>query len=261
MSVRLLADETKIAIYEEAPGGGDPINPTSLMNRPFLEPLNWINNVLFHSDLNYYRIAAQNLNVNINHATVPGKITNAGNGATDTSDVVRFAGQGISTSHLLISHNLGYVPRFFCIYDNKLVPNGIPVQVPANNQFRIVTAYANETEIRLYDLGWSSTTDLPAISLNYKVIVFHDSNVDEDLPMIDIRPGLAIFGQGKFKAEEPHLRADGLGDIQWPIATSKSTDIKNGGIRSYYPNGGFFDFMNYNGTLPAPTYLITSAGV
>lgn len=261
MSVRLYADEYRCAIYEEAPGGGDPIDPNSQMNRPVLDPITWIDNIYFHSDLNYYRIAAQNLNVVINHASVAGLTTQAGNGAGDTSDIVTYAGQIATTSHLLIDHNLGYIPKFFCIYDGKLIPHGTPVQSVGNGQIRFVTAYATTTQIRLFETASSTENALPAITKTYQVIVFHDATADLDYPMLDLHPGVAVFGQGKFRGENPHLRADGLGDVQWPIATERAAGIRNGGLRAYYPNGGYVDFLYYNGSLAAPDYIITSAGI
>lgn len=260
MSIRLYADELRCAIYEEASGGGDPIDPTALMNRPVVDPLNWISNLYFHSDLDYYEIAARNMNCVISHAAVAGRITQAG-GTGEVSAVVSLGGQFVRTSHLMVTHNLGYIPRFFCIYNGRLIPHGIPVQDAGGGLVRFVTAYATATEIRLGELAVSTTVALPATTLTYQVIVFRTPGTNPSSKMLDIYPGAAEFGQGKFRASEPHLRADGLGDVQWPVATGRTAAVRNGGLRAYYPNGGYVDFGPYNGSLGPPPYITTSAGV
>ena len=261
MTVRFYADAFRCAIFDEAPGGGDPLDPNAPMNRPAIDPMNWLPSIYFHSDLNYYRIAARNMNRVISHAALPGLVTQAGNGAGDTSDVVYFYGQTVTTSHELVTHNLGYAPKFFCMYDGKLMPHGLPIQVDGQGRARFVTAYATSTQIRLFERAWSSEVALSAANRTYQVIVFHDPLPDPASPMLDLQPGVAVFGQGKFRGGEPHLRADGLGDVQWPLATARTAAIRNGGIRAWYPGGGYVDFLNYNGGLPAPPYIMTSAGV
>lgn len=260
MSIRLYADSFRCAIYEEASGGGDPVDPTSPMNRPVIDPFNWIPNLYFHSDLDYYEIAAKNLNCVISHAAVAGRVTQAG-GTGEVSAVVSLAGQFVRTSHTMVTHNLGYPPRFFCIYNGQLIPHGMPVQNAGGGLVRFVTAYATNTEIRLGELAVSTASALPAANITYQVIVFRTPGTDPSSKMLDIYPGAADFGQGKFRASEPHLRADGLGDVQWPIATARTAGVRNGGLRTYYPTGGFVDFGPYNGSLSAPPYIITSAGV
>lgn len=254
MSIRLYADEFRCAIYEEAPGGGDPSDPTSQMNRPVLNPTAWLDNVKFHSDLNYFGIAAKDLNVNITHPTVPGLTTQVTIGMI-------ISGQDLTADHLLLQHNLGYVPKFFVIYDNKLIPHGSVVQKEGQNRLRYVSAYATTTQIRLHELGASTAADLPSVTRNYKVIVFRDATVSPLLQQLDVYPGEAVFGKGKFIASEPHLRADGLGDVQWPIATSRTANVQNGGLVVWQPGGPYFADDMYNGPLVAPSYINTSAGV
>ena len=253
MSIRLYSDATRCAIYEEASGGGDPLDPNSQMNRPVINPTAWLPNVYFHSDLDYYGIAAQ-ATVSISHASIAGQ-TNPTEGA------VQFLGQAVSTNHLLVTHGLGYVPRFFCIYNGRLIPHGTPVQDAGSGKKRYVTAYATTTQIRLFEVGYSDNTSLPAVSRNYQIIAFRDPTVNPTNTALNIEPGQADFGFGHFRGSEPHLRADGAGDVQWPIATRRTAAIRNGGLRVYQPNGTFVDLMDFTGSLAAPTYITTSAGV
>ncbi len=255
MSVRLYADELRCAIYEEAPGGGDPLDPNSQMNRPVVSPLSWIPNLYFHSDLNYYRIAGY-ASVNISHATIPGITRTIGEGS-----VVQFYGQAIRTSHVLITHNLGYVPLFFCLYQGRMIPHATPVQDGGTGKKRFVTAYATTTQILLFEVGYSDNTDLAATTLGYQVIVFRRPEENTSLNQLDIFPGEAIFGRGGFRASEPHLRAVGAGDVLWPKATNRTAAVRNGGLGVWVPNGSFINFQNFNGSLAAPSYINLSSGV
>jgi hypothetical protein len=261
MTVRLYADELRCAIYDEAPGGGDPIDPLSLMNRPVVSPLSWLSNIYFHSDLDYYGIAVKNLSVSISHAAIAGMVRTAAGGNQEVSAAVTFGGQTVETNHLLVNHGLGYVPKFFCIYDNRLIPHGTPVQDSGFGLKRFVTAYATSTQIRLHEVGYSSASTLPAVSRTYQVIVFREPSADPTEKQLDLYAGGADFGRGKFRGAEPHLRADGLGDVLWPIATGPTAGVRNGGLRVWVPNGSFVDFGPYNGSLGAPSYINTSAGV
>jgi hypothetical protein len=261
MTIRLYADEFRCAIYEEAPGGGDPLDPTSQMNRPVMSPISWLSNVYFHSDLNYYGIAATNLSATISHAAVAGMTRIAGGGNQEVPATVVFYGQAVETNHLLVTHGLGYVPKFFCIYNNRLIPHGTPIQDEGLGLKRFVTAYATSTQIRLHEVGWSSDATLPAVSRTYQVIVFREPSANSTDKQLDLYAGGADFGRGKFRGAEPHLRADGVGDVQWPIATGPTAAIRNGGLRVWTPNGSAIDFGPYNGSVPAPPYIITSAGV
>lgn len=263
MSVRFYSDAIRCAIFEEAPGGGDPLNPNSAMNRPILAPMSWLPNIRFHSELNYYGIAAKNMNAVINHAAVAGMVRNAGdNGGDAGNSIVSYFGQGITRTHLLLTHNLGYVPRFFCVYNNRMLPQGIPIQNQDNGRVRFVTAYATTTQIRLFEIGYSTNNALAAATRTYQVMAFRTPAKDPALQMLDMSPGSVVFGQGKFRATEPHLRAyNSQGDTAFAIARGRTAAIGNGGIRAYTPNGGFIDFNGYSGNLTAPAFINVSAGV
>jgi hypothetical protein len=254
MTVRLYADEFRCAIFEEAPGGGDAGDPNSLMNRPAVNPLGWLSSLYFHSDLDYFGIAARNMNAVVNHAAVPG-ITRSVVGN------VSFLGQAVRAEHVILTHNLGYVPKFFLLYQGRLIPQGIPIQDEGQGKKRFVSAYATTTDIRLWEVGYSDNTTLSAVQATYQVIALRDPAANPVDKQLDIYPGQAIFGRGKFRAGEPHMRLDGQGDIQWPIATGRTAAIRNGGLRAYYPNGGYVDFREYNGALTAPGFYMLAAGV
>lgn len=260
MSVRLYADEFRCAIYEEAPGGGDPIDPTSLMNRPVMSPMSWLANLRFHSDLDYYGVAAFNLSIPIAHSAVAGAtVANAGG----ISNPIYYQFNSATQDQLLLTHNLGYVPKFYAVVDGKMAPNSVPVQYESVNKIRFASVYATTTEIRVQSFGFTDNTNLSATTVTYGVMVFRTPNAVPAFPMLNIEAsGLGvIFGQGKFVGSQPHLRVVGPGDTNFAVATNRTVAIRNGGFRTYLPNGTYFDYGSFNGSLAAPTFRFITAGV
>lgn len=257
MSKRFYADASRVVIYEEAPGGGDPIDPNSLMNRPVVAPLSWLPNVYFHSDLGYYGVEVQGTTV-ISHSSVAGRTVTVG---ADIYLSQLYYGQSQSFDHLLINHNLGYVPKFFVAYDSKMIPHGMPVQADGSGGVRLVSAYATATQIRLREFATSSSVALPAAVRSYQVLVFRANVPNPALDMLKIEPGDVIFGQGKFRANNPHLRATGPGDSLFAQAKTRTAAVRNGGFRAYPPNGSPVDLGPFAGSLAAPDFINVTAGV
>jgi hypothetical protein len=254
MTIRMFADATGCAIFEEAPGGGDPLNPTSLMNRPFLNPMSWVANILFHSEFNYYGVVASTLSVTITHPAVAGVTT------ARPYTPVNYVGQSVVYDHLLLNHNEGVVPLFFVAYGGQMLPHGTPTQIEAGG-YRMVSAYATATQIRLRDLGVSSASTLPAASRTYQVLVFRSTAKDPALKQLDLSPGAAVLGQGKFQQSQAHLRALLSGDTPFAVAKDRTAAIRNGSLRARFSNGGIVDVGPFNGSLPAPGFINVTAGV
>jgi hypothetical protein len=254
--VLLYADEYRCAIYRAAPGGGAQDDPNAPMNRPIISPLSWMDNILFHSSLGYYGVIAHGSRT-ISHQSVAGRTVTVG---TDAYLSQLYYGQSQSFDHLLLQHDLGYVPRFFVAYDGKMIPHGMPVQ-SASGGVRLVCAYATATQIRLREFATSSASALPAATRAYQVLVFRSNSPDLALPMLNIEPGDVVFGQGKFRANMPHLRATGTGDNLFAQAKNRTAMIRNGAFRSYPPNGSPVDLGPFVGTMTAPNFINVAAGV
>lgn len=245
-----------MAIYEEAPGGGDPLDPASMMNRPVLNPTSWVNNIYFHSDFDYYSTRFFQTTT-ISHAAVAGTTVSIG-------PINSFGGQSVTANHLLVQHNLGVVPRFFVVYNGRMIPHGTPIQRPDVGRARFVTGYATTTQVRLFERAFSSTVNLPAASFSYQTMVFSPSGADPLLDQLLISPANVIFGQGKFRMDWPHLRVVGMGDSPFAQALGRTAGIGNGAIRTWEPNTG--SPVDFGGTYvgnftSGPTFVNLSAGV
>lgn len=256
MVIRLYADPYRCAIYQEAPGGGDPMDPASLRNRPVVDPSNWLANIRFHSDFDYYGVAAYTLATTLFHAAVPGAVRQGSNSVTAS-----FIGQSGVTDQVLLQHDLGYVPEFYGIQAGRLIPNGIPVQYPGPGRMRWASIYATASQIRVQTFGFSSDAELPAASITYGAIVFRDHAPVNGEDMLRLAPGDVVFGQGKFRMSDPHLRVVEGSGSQFAIATSRTAGVANGGLRAWLPNGTSLDWGAYNGGLAAPSFTNIEVGI
>lgn len=254
MTVRLYADELRCAIYDEAPGGGDPLDPLSQMNRPVVSPLSWLSNVYFHSDLDYYGTAAYTPSVVISHAGLAG-LTRA------VSVSMTFLGNLATYDHLLQQHNLGYVPRFMVAVGNQMIPMGTPIQDGGEGKKRFVCPYATTTQIRLFEVVFTDNTNLAAISQAYRVITFDNQVVSPALDQLLIEPGNVIFGQGKFRMDRPPLRTVAAGESPFSVPMGRTAAVRNGSLRTVLPNGATYNLGPFNGSLPTPSFVTVQSGV
>lgn len=254
MSIALYADELRCVIYDEAPGGGDPLDPNSLMNRPVVNPMGWLDNVYFHSDFDYYG-APFHGTATIAHAAVAGV-------SQQVAYFTTFEGQAVRTDHLLLTHSLGYVPRFFVHYGNLMIPHSMPVQDEGSGLKRFVTGYATTSQIRLSELAYSSASTLSAVSRTYGAVVFANSEANPFLDQLLIEPGNVIFGQGRFNLSWPHLRVVGSGESPYAQALGRTAGVGNGSLRVYPPNGSPIDFGPYvnKSGLIAPAFVNVTVG-
>lgn len=256
MSIRFYADELRVAIYEEAPGGGDPLEPTSLMNRPIISPLSWLPNVYFHSDFDYYNTVIATT-VTITQSSYPVGTS----GPVSVGGVVRNS-KTYTGDYALITHNLGYIPKFYAAIGGKMIPNTYPIQIESGAAFRYVCVYATTTQIRVFEtVQTSNAISMPATNFSYQLLVFADSDIDALLPMLEIEPGSVIFGQGKFRMDRPPMRIAASGESPFAQALGVSSAIRNGSVRSYLPNGSAVDAGPYNGSLAAPAFVNVQSGL
>lgn len=255
MSIRFYADATRVAVYEEAPGGGDPLEPTSLMNRPIISPMSWLPNVYFHSDFDYYNTFIAT-SVSVAHSSYP----TGSSGPATLGGVVRNS-RTYTNDYVILNHNLGYVPKFYAAYGGRMIPNTYPIEI-SGSALRYVCVYATSTQIRVFESAQvSNVNGLSANSFTYQLLVFADSASDPSLPMLQIEPGGVIFGQGKFRRDRPPMRIVASGESPFAQALNRSAGVRNGAVRSYLPGGAAVDAGPYNGSLPAPTFINVQSGL
>jgi hypothetical protein len=240
---------SKVAIWRKPPSG-DKFGP-------YKNPMAHVSRILFHSDFDYYGAVAWTMSRTISHPRVNG----ASYAVSEYEPAsTRFFGRQQERTHLLLTHNLGYAPRYFVAYDGEMIPHGTPIQTQSGGRCRFVSAYATETQIRLKEIGISSDADLLDTSRTYQVIAFRDSVADLALPLLRLKPDDVVMGQGKFRTRWPHLRNVGSGDTPFAVALDRTAAYGNGGIRVRTPEGGTVDFGGFQGSLPAPDFINVGLG-
>lgn len=282
----------KVALFEEAPGGGSFADPHSPRNRPLLDPNNWLANIYFHSDLDNLEIVS-NTTITVAHAAVAATSSGGlnspqafGQASTGNAETVRY--KAASSEHVLVTHNLGYIPNALIVVGSNVIWPGMPVQTFTDGRGRYVSAYVTTTQVKLHE--WVSGTDaaLAAVNVAYRVIVFKQTPDPSGSILFDFNhtSGLVQMARGRFRSDRNYLQVV-PGGSPFSIAYGKTLDLKNGAPRFIKPDGSHFDpvpatqkgrfvvkygnngeftytgayglAMNYNGTAVAPAEILVQA--
>lgn len=238
MSVVMMNDPAtgRFAIYDEAPGGGDPSDPNSLCNRPLNNPASWLDLIYFHTDLDYMEVINGPTTVTVNHAAVSPA---ASPPATAT---INFGlGNGVADT-LLLTHNLGYIPQAMVIVNGNVVWPGMPVQVDGSGGSRFVSFYVTTTQVRLYEYSSTGNSTLAATSLDYTVIVFKQPPVPSGNILFDFDTvtGVVQMGKGKFNSLRRYLQVV-PGGSPFGVSLGRTIDLSNGAIRAWRPDGNYYE--------------------
>lgn len=225
-----------VAIYEPAPGGGDPEDLNAPMHRPLHDPVAWFDLIYFHSDLNYMEVSTGPVSVTVNHpsvATIP-----APPGAT-----INFGWGSGTANHVLAAHGLGYAPLALVALGNNILWPGMPVQVQGDGGMRFATVYSDATNIRLYEFASVGTSPLAATSLNYTVIVFRNppTTLTKTLFKVSASSGEVEMGLGKFNTLRRYLQVVPGGTPFGISYGGRTIDLANGAPRAYRPDGTYYE--------------------
>ena len=150
MTVSWRVKNSKMVVWQ-TPSSGDVM-------ASFTDPVANLDRIWLCSDFDYYQTAFDQ-NVTLSHPAVSGGSTTLGGDFT-------IAGHYVETDLAVLTHNLGYIPRFKVAIGAELIPNGWAIQTPAggDNGARLVSFYATTTEIRCSDMGWATASTLAAKS-------------------------------------------------------------------------------------------------
>lgn len=235
----------RVAYFEEPTTSGAVDDPNSARNAPINDPVSWLDYVKFHSDFDYYQVAMGPTPVTVAHLAIAGATVTVYNLAGAT-----FARQGqmVENEYDLVTHGLGYEPRYMVISNGHIVAPGTLIQV-ATAQDRVVTPYATTTKIRLHEIGTSSASTLAGVSVDYEVLVFKqpafDSPYERDF---DETTGRLILGYGKFDSALKMLRKAGASASPFDISLGPTIDIGNGGAKTVLADGTTVTDTNYSGS-------------
>lgn len=223
----------KCALYDEPVDTGDPKNPNSARNAPLNNPSSNLQYLYFHSDYDPLEAFSAPQTVSINHVNMPAVSSSSGDFQPG-----QYYGN-FTRDHLLLTHNLGYVPDFFVIRDGDTVFPGFPVQYTASvGLARYVTPYATNTEIRLYEFGVQSDVALPAVTIPYSVLIIKRPPEPSGNILLDFNPisGVVQMARGKFNSERRYLQISESSSA-FGIPLDRTIDLNNGAFRAVSPSG------------------------
>lgn len=235
-----------VALYTEAAGGGDLMDPAAARHAPAYDPEGNLDKIKFSTALDMLEIATE-ASTTIAHPSVAGSsspgVSNGSSGSSSAAsgnDTTRYA-QG-AEDYLLVTHGLGYVPDFAVSVDGVAV-SAYPVQI-TGQRARYVTAYATTTEIRLSGVSVVGASGLAAVDITYDVMVFRaprDASGDV-LWSFDPDTGEATAGFGRFSSLRRYLQVmpEGVGS-PFVLPYGNSIDVNNGASRQAAPDGSTFE--------------------
>lgn len=244
-SFKVFSDDETVALFDEAPGGGDPADINSPRNRPALNPGAWLGNVYLHSALDNMEVASDTT-VTVNHLAAGGTTTGGvsggsgmGTGASQNGADLKY--KATSAEHVLVTHGLGYVPDCMVLVGDKLV-TGAPVQTQTDGRGRYCTVYADASTIRLREWTAVSSLALPSISLNYRVLVFRRAPAASGNKLLEFNPttGELRLARNRFASKRRYLQVV-PGGAPFSLPYGKTIDLQNGAPRVANPDGSFTD--------------------
>jgi hypothetical protein len=247
-----------VAIIDDASGGGAFTDSAALRNRPAVDPGNWLAENKFNSELDYYELVGSVYTTTVTHAALTGGLTQ--NIEVAYNAYLRIYGQHRQTDIPIYTHGLGYVPSYMIALGGSRLPAGIPTQVGADwGAGRLVSHWADATNIYLHEDAFSGSTTLAAQALTYQVMVFAQPVADPDVPPLffDNATGVLKLGRGKVRSDRHYLRKALSGESSFDINLGVTGALSNGAIK-VVSGGNVYAEPGFTASFPGPAYVPVS---
>lgn len=229
-----------VALFDEAPGGGDPKDITSLRNRPARFPESWLANVYLHNLLNNMEVVIDQT-VGITHAafaSASGEF-DPGTAATDRYDT-----DATQVDFDLVTHNLGYEPLVLVALGDDILTPGYPVQnAPVTNgSGRYCCPFVTTTKVRLHEYRTRAISGLPSVARSYRVLVMRQPRTPTGRMLREFNPttGALSLGRDTFNSGRRYLQVV-PGGSPFGLSHGRTMDAKRGAPRFVAPDGTIFD--------------------
>jgi len=225
-----------VALFDENAGGGAYDDVNASRNAPLKTPASHLDKLYFHTALDNLEVAFD-VTTAITHALVAGSSSGglsgggtSGSGGNEADLTLRYG--RAPTTHVLLTHNLGYIPDFMVTQGDNALFGGLPVQTNADGRGRYCSAYATTTQILLHEWSSVSGANLPSIALSYHVLVFREQRPAAGSNLIDFDPatGLVEMGKNRFKTDRRYLQVVPGGSPQ-SISYGRQMDLDRGAPR------------------------------
>lgn len=235
-----------IAIFDEPNRTGDVLDFDAPRNAPAKFPADYLDKLYFHSAIDLFEVlAAQTVSINHPAVTAGGAISGA-----EANTIFRWGGE--DADHLLIdlaAYDLEREPMVLAAVGSNIVWGGMPVQAETDGRARYVTVYSTSTEVRLFETASRTSNALPAVSIDYEVLVLapRRDGIGNDLRSFDPSTGDYRMGFDRFSSLRRFLQV-APGGSPFGLALGRTIDRNNGAKRCWRPDGTSYD--------PVPPYRV-----
>lgn len=223
-----------VACYTEAAGGGDIEDFDAPRNAPAKTPAAHMEKIAFHSDFVPYHLALPIQSVPVSLPAV------AASTATWAAPPLlpgmpsrlsySVTGQQLSGAVNAYAHNLGYVPLVMVAYAGNVIVAGRIAQSFGAGR-RMISVYATTSHVVLNWCGYSSSVDLPAISITVQVLVFRTPSADPAKALFSGNPAGFQIGRGKIESTGSYLRYRSADETSTDFDLARTVGLGNGGVR------------------------------
>lgn len=226
----LMADpETgNVALFDEAPGGGDPADRNALRNRPLLDPEAWLANVYFHSTMDCMEVHSDTTVV-VAHAEISPAANTTGIELASAFDY----NSGV-TDYELVTHDLGYAPLVLVAINNELLTPGQPIHGPGvtGGSVRYVSPWVSNTKVMLREYASRGVVGLSTANFTYRVLVLRRPRLPQGKRLIDFDPATGVLAMGfdKFSSDRRYLQVV-PGGSPFGLCLGRNADVRNGAPR------------------------------
>lgn len=230
MPIRGFPDRGVVACFNEPNQSGSIDDWNAPRNAPIKDPLNNIQNVVWHSDFFQYELAVPIQTITITHQALATMSKTFSYGYTIT-----FHGDMVGRDIILYNHNLGYTPLAFVLVDGKtLVPNTLIqfAQLGQGGYSRNITSYSDNNSVGIREVVYSGTSPAPSISKTYQVMIFREPLADFSAPLFGKNDdGVVSLAHNKVRTDRQYVRQIEGSESGFVIDLDETVDISNGKSR------------------------------
>lgn len=234
-----------VASWSEPNSDGDFRDIDAPRNAPAKNPVAHLDKVAFHSDFFLYEKLIDQV-VTVSHPVIPTGMVSWRPPAPYPSAGATIAGRVTETSHVLLNHGLGYTPIVVVSHLGVMLSCGSIVQTAAAGT-RFVSVYADENVVGLGEGAYSSDVALPAVALNYRVVVFSTPEPDPAMYQFSGNADHFQLGRGVIDSEKSYLRRVEPEESDLDMDLGRTVDISNGSSR-VITGGNVYTDYHYNGS-------------
>jgi len=218
----------------------------------FTDPLNNLDKVYFHSDLDYFVMRQKfDTTISLPSRSVPsngdgGAITTIGGFTIWESGEDSGATTGGVDSYQIGTHSI--TDPFPLAIINGTVISGTLIIRADDQRRRAVSVGVTSSEVLLYEC-WNGGggNNLPSENVDVTVYLFSTTTAPDASEIIKLTPSRIIASAGKLDSDGNHVKLDATSSVKMPLG-GETIDLGDGGFRYIDADGNTVDEWGYSST-------------